>query len=155
MKSLLIVASIALVIAGCSVRTGLNKECNFRKKTADGGVVLITEGELQESLTGGGSSTRDFIAKGAVECDDFWCVRDSSFPKGTDMAAPAFGYCSQLCQQGLECLSDDPALDLNAKTRMSCRVLLLNKEVLAQLPELGAKEPYLCARGQADAGVGK
>lgn len=146
MKSFFFAAIFALGVTGCSVNTGLNKPCNLPKRVADGGVVLITEREVQEALGSSSAATRDFIAKGVVECDDSWCVRDSTFPKGTNLDDPAFGYCSRQCQPGIECPSDDPALDRNSTTQLSCRALLLSKEVLDQI-KIGVQEPYLCARG--------
>ena len=154
MKSFLFAAIFAMGVTGCSVKTGLNKPCNMPKRVADGGVVLITEREVQEASGSGTEATRDFVARGVVECDDSWCVRDSTFPRGTNLDDPAFGYCSRQCQPGIECPSDDPALERSPATRLSCRALLLNKEVLAALM-LGVKEPYLCARGGLpDGGAG-
>ncbi len=154
MKYWLIVASVTLVLASCTVSSGLNKPCSLPKKIDGGIVVPITEQEVQENSGANETSTRDFIAFGAVDCEDLVCVRDATFPKGTMLDQPAIGYCSRPCAKGLACPSDDPALDQRGDTRMTCRALLLSKEVLAQLP-ISAKEPYFCARGGlGDAGVG-
>ncbi len=158
-----IVANFAFVISGCTVSSGLNKPCNLPKLVMinDAGVVVpITEGEVQENLGTSSGATRDFVAFGAVDCEDLVCVRDSSFPKGTVLTEPAIGYCSRPCAQGLACPSDDPALDERGDTRMSCRPLLLTKEALKALAEagrgFGVQEPYFCARGGlGDGGVAK
>lgn len=151
MKFWLTVASFVLALSACPVRSGLNTPCTLPKKVDGGVTVSITEREVQANLTSGSMGTRDFVAFGAVECDDLVCVRDSSFPKGENLDAPAFGYCSTPCAQGITCPSDDPALDKKSDTRMSCRALLLSKEALQALAasgqSLGVQEPYFCARG--------
>ena len=93
---------LVLGLVGCSVGSGLNKKCNLPRKV-DGGVVFLTEGEVQEKT----ASAKDFIAFGSLDCEDLVCVRDSSFPKGSDLAAPALGYCSRPCVENSTCPSDD------------------------------------------------
>lgn len=154
-----IVASFALITA-CPERSGLNIPCNLPKRSADGGVALLTEREVQENLGTGSGATRDFIAFAAFDCPGAVCVRDSSFPKSANLDEPALGYCSVDCAQGLACPSDDPALDERGDTRLSCRPLLLTKEALQVIIEsgnsFGVQEPYFCARGGlGDAGVAK
>lgn len=153
----LVVSALLLSgLIGCSVGSGLNKKCNLPRK-ADGGVVFLTEGEVQEKT----ASAKDFIGFGSLDCEDLVCVRDSTFPKGTDLAAPALGYCSKQCVEGSTCASDDSALDKKADTALKCRPLLLDRETLAAIAadpalsnQLGnVREPYFCARGGApDAG---
>ena len=140
-----------LVLSACSVHSGLNKPCTLVQSRDGGVVVAITEGQVQENQKAG-SPTEDFIALGAVECDDSYCVRDSTYPKGADLTAPAQGYCSKECAPGIGCPSDDPALDKQASTALSCRKLLVSADLLAQLG-LSAKEPFFCARGAPDAGT--
>ena len=152
-------ALLALELLGCSVKSGLNTQCNLPKRV-DGGVSFLTEGEVQELTSSGSESTRDFIAFGAVDCEDLVCVRDATFPRGTDLAARAVGYCSRPCLEGAQCPSDDTGLDQRQDTKLNCRPLLLDKSTLAALaqsglaPDVGnVKEPFFCARGSTpDAG---
>jgi len=153
MKYAFFVASfaLALMMTGCTASSGLNVPCSLPKKIDGGTVVPITEREVQESLNSGSGATRDFVAFGAVDCEDSVCVRDSSFPKGTKLDDPALGYCSRECAPGITCPSDDSALDSRGDTRMACRPLLLTREALQAIAAsgktLGVQEPYFCARG--------
>ena len=151
--------TLVLGLVGCSVGSGLNKNCNLPRKV-DGGVVFLTEGEVQEK-TGGG---KDFIAFGALDCEDLVCVRDSSYAKsdaGADLSKPALGYCSRPCVENSVCPSDDSALDNKSDTALKCRPLLLDRDTLAAIaaiPSIAAqignvREPFFCARGSSpDAG---
>lgn len=132
-------------LASCKLDPDVNRPCVLVKRCPDGGVCPVTEGDIQEKTTG----SRDFISFGATDCDDLTCVRDSTFPKGTDLSAPAKGYCSRPCAEGSTCASYDPALDKDPSTKLRCRALLLELEYAG--PDAGASlnvtEPFFCARG--------
>ena len=83
MKYWLIIASVLFVLASCTVSSGLNKPCSLPKKIDGGTVVPITEQEVQENTGSNDTSTRDFVAFGAVDCEDLVCVRD---PDAADRA---------------------------------------------------------------------
>ncbi len=152
----LIAVALGVASAGCNVSTGLNRECVLVRK-CDAGACPITEQYVQDKL----GSSKDFIAFGAVECEDLVCVRDSAFPKGTDLAGPAKGYCSKPCAAGSQCQSDDRSLDDKPATALYCRPLLLDEFVLAEIRKdpaaaklLGnVTSPFFCARTGLDGGT--
>lgn len=148
---------LAVLTVACKPSTGLNTRCQLPRKS-DGGTSYLTEGQVQEST----QANKDFIAFGAVDCEDFVCVRDSSFPKGSDLSAPAEGYCSRDClDETSKCESDTSVstLDKNPATAMRCRALLLDKESLAALPPgtlpIAGGQPFFCARGFGSLDAGK
>jgi len=149
--------AVGALVAGCRPITDLNADCVLIKKCdGDGGVCNFTEGEMQEKT----GSSKDFISFGSTDCDDLTCVRDSSFPKGTDLTKPAHGYCSKACgASGSACPSDTEQHE--KETPLTCRPLLLDAETLAAIasdPTIrdaigNVTAPYFCARGGADAGT--
>jgi hypothetical protein len=152
----MVFAMAALAVAGCRKITDYNNPCLLIHR-CDAGVCPFTEGEVLEKT----AATKDFISFGAVECDNLTCVRDSSYPSGTALDQPAQGYCSSHCGSPSEaCPSFDERLDQVAATKLHCRALLLDEEVLAAIksdPELSkllgnTTAPYFCARGSPDAG---
>lgn len=145
----------ALVVA-CRPITDLNADCVLIKKCGDGGVCSFTEEEMQEAT----GTSKDFISFGSTDCDDLTCVRDSSFPKGTNLTKPAHGYCSKACAgEGASCPSD--TVQHEKQNPLHCRPLLLDPSVLAAIKDdpvaaaqLGnVTAPYFCARSGADGGV--
>lgn len=103
------------------------------------------------------SANKDFISFGSTQCEDKVCVRDSAYTE-VDDGGFAEGYCSRACVQDstVGCQSYSGALDQEAKTRLSCRPLILDA---ATLQAIKAKDPaayqrifgmttspYFCAR---------
>jgi hypothetical protein len=153
--SFAVAVGLALGVAACRPASDLNKPCTLLRRNLDGGApVPITEAEVKAKK----NDFKDFIAGGTVECEFLFCVRDSSLVTDAGPNDPAIGYCSSDCFQGTTCPSYDEALD-RGPTRLTCRALLLDKEVLSQLYGADAglgniREPYFCARGTtADAGL--
>ncbi len=156
-RALCVSLVMALCLVACKPSSGLNTRCQLPRRS-DGGTAFLTEGQVQEST----QSNKDFIAFGAVDCESFICVRDSTFPKGADLSAPAEGYCSNACQdETSQCPSDNSVstFDKDPAKAMRCRALLLDKETLAALPPgtlpIAGGQPFFCARGFGGADAGK
>jgi hypothetical protein len=143
----LVALAAPALLAGCKPPTDLNKSCVLIRPNPDGGTPLaLREGEVQAAQ----GRNKDFIALGAVECEDLLCVRDSNLVTDAGPADDARGYCSRSCLSGSVCPSYDSALDLGA-SRLNCRPLLLDQRSLAGLDAgdlSSVRDPYFCARGE-------
>ena len=161
-RSLLALALFSL--AGCRQATGLNIPSDLVKlDPADGGILFIKEKEIKIG------ANKDFISFGSTDCEDFVCVRDSSYTKGNtdgggasiDPEARAQGYCSRSCLPASDCPSQSADDDNKADTKLSCRPLLLDAETISAICTItpdaifcGVKTPFFCARGSSgDAGI--
>jgi hypothetical protein len=151
--AVMFVAAASLVM-GCRPATDLNTPCRLVAGNPDGGAPRqLLEKEVRAKQT----ANKDFISLGTVECEDFICVRDTSFQSDAGDDDPAFGYCSRACAQGSSCPSQDSSLD-DGPNRLRCRALLLDAETLKELSDKGlnpgnVRDPYFCARGQPDGGA--
>ena len=139
--SALMWVALAGAMWGCQVQTDLNSPCVLLRSNPDGGMLPLTEAEVQASA---GANT-GVIFIGSTECKSRVCLRDSAFVTGAGLNDVALGYCSQPCAAGSACPSYDPALD-KSSDRLSCQPLVLDKETLARL-DLGFTESSFCARG--------
>lgn len=153
-RLVLALAALSFLVIACKPATDLNKPCRLVKAGADNKAVNLTEGEVRAAQ----GANKDFISNGSIDCEDLICVRDSYYPLEADFdaGATAYGYCSKQCQQGTTCDSFDSDLDRGPKA-MSCRALFLSQETLALLGDAGfpgIRDPYFCARGQAQADAG-
>ncbi|MBI3185257.1 MAG: adventurous gliding motility lipoprotein CglD [Myxococcales bacterium] len=160
-RSLAVASLTALALAGCPVSTDLGQPCILVRKDPSDPTgkrsIAIKEGDPFIKDRAG----KDFISFGATACEDFVCVRDSSFarPAGSLDTADAVGYCSRPCVQGSTCPAANPQDNENPATRLSCRPLLLDVETLNAIkqadPQTFTKyfgdttSPYFCARGKA------
>jgi hypothetical protein len=154
---LLAIASSAL--ASCSVHTDLGTPCVLVKRDptdtdeSDGiRSIPIKESEVQLG--------KDFISFGAVECENYVCVRDANTPKGSTPNADAMGICSRACAFGSStaCPSVDPT-----NLPLTCRALLLDEATVGTIcandPTRcerffgNSRSPYFCARTLPDAGI--
>ena len=146
---LVLLAATALLCIGCKVDSDVGVPCVLVKKGPDGGTTPLKETDL--------TADQDFISFGSVECDRFVCVSDRAYAgtgpadAGTTTdggtadggtadggAADLYGYCSRPCveTQPAACEVNNPLVtDPTLKTRMGCRPLLLDQEVLNQLKE--------------------
>lgn len=145
----------ALVVGGCRPPSDLNRPCTLLRKNPDGGVpIAILESEIKSKTNG----NKEFIAQGTVECEFLFCVRDAQLVTDAGPTDSAVGYCSRECLQNQPCPSWDESLDKSAN-RLTCRPMLLDKEVLAGLGRGDAgigniRDEFFCARGQTpDAGM--
>ncbi len=152
-RHLFLAVLATLAVTGCRVQTDLGAPCLMVKKDPTGTQtsVPITEGEV--------TSGRDFISFGAMECDDFVCVRDASStrPSGATDSTPATGYCSRGCEQNEACPAANPEDDKIEALKLTCRALLLDTETInllcredeAQCRRIfgETRTPYFCARG--------
>jgi hypothetical protein len=148
-----LVAAASLVV-GCRPATDLNTPCRLVAGNPDGGAPRQL---LEKEVRAKQSANKDFISLGTVECEDFICVRDTSFTSDAGDDEPAFGYCSRACAQGSSCPSQDSSLD-DGPNQLRCRALLLDAETLKELSDKGlnpgnVRDPYFCARGQPDGGA--
>lgn len=119
----LCVAFAATLLPGCPVTGDIGYPCRFVQQAADGGMVPILESQLPAG--------EDIIAFGAIECEDFVCVRNRFAPS---TGVEALGTCSARC---LPTNPDDcKGLSPQANTSQgpfTCRALLLDSETLAVL----------------------
>jgi hypothetical protein len=122
------------------------------RRNPDGGQpIAVTEGDIKSRK----GNNKDFISRGATDCEFSFCVRDAQFDAGSvDAGQAALGYCSRECFEGQECPSFDESLDKSTSgNRLKCRALLLDKAVLDALygsdGGLGVREPYFCSRGDS------
>lgn len=136
-------------LGGCRPASDLNRPCTLLRRNPDGGApIAITEAEIKTKK----GDNKDFIAKGTVECEFLFCVRDAQLNTDAGPKDPALGYCSSECLENQICPSYDESLDKSAN-KLNCRALLLDKEVLqaVTLSDAGIgniREPFFCARGQ-------
>ncbi len=134
------------------MQTDLNASCKLVKSNPDGGKAPVAVREYELRLPDGGTGGKDFIGVGSTDCEELFCVRDSSWPAdaGDDLDADAYGYCSRQCVIGEECPSYEEALD-EGPNKLGCRGLLLSAETLAALREdfPGISQPDFCARAPA------
>lgn len=150
--SLVCAAAMAAAIGGCKSENTLGGDCTLVKKgPADGGAkaVPIRENEINAGLQ------KDFVSFGSIECEDFVCTRDPSYPRdgGTGVA---HGYCSKPCANNDSCKTGDDAIDKSPSKRLVCRPLLLDEATLGQICQQnpadcqsyfgGTTSPYFCAR---------
>jgi hypothetical protein len=147
-------AALVLAASGCRTSTDLNTPCRLVKGNPDGGAPLPI---LEKDVRAKTSTNKDFISLGTVECEDFVCVRDTSFASDAGDDAPAYGYCSRACAQGGACPSQDQALD-QGRSALRCRPMLLDAETLKVLSDQGlnpgnVRDPFFCARGAGDGGL--
>lgn len=145
------VGSVAAFPTGCAETGDIGRPCFMVKSDGDGGTAPITEGEIDLN--------RDVISFGALECDQFICVRQRYAPAGTNPDAPAVGTCSDTCVQGSAdaCRGLFPEADLTAG-EFTCRALMLDEESLNAICDadpvlcerlLGGNDtPYYCAQGE-------
>jgi hypothetical protein len=143
--AMLVVACFGLGSVACRPVSDLNRPCTLLKKNPDGGVpIAVTEAEIKSKKSG----NKDFFAKGTVECEFLFCVRDAQFTTDAGPNDPAIGYCSRECLEGQTCPSYDESLDKSAN-KLNCRALLLDKEVLGDAGIGNIREPFFCARGDS------
>ena len=159
---------LLFLLVACRAQSDLGHKCVMYKSQkadsgmppVDGGIIVIKESELKEG------ANKDFISFGSTDCEDFTCVRDSSWVRGdAGPDDPAEGYCSKVCNVGSACPAEDPLDDNKADKKLACRALLLDEKTLAALcassGDAGAstgscafKSSTYCARGSApDAGI--
>ena len=160
-SGLLAIACVGL-LTGCRVDTDLGVECNLvRKDPADTNpddgynFLPILEGEVTEG--------KDFISFGAVECEDYVCVRDKDFPKGSSPNVQAKGYCSRRCAPTSPQPCPGAEANLPPGKSMTCRALILDEQTLGTIchddPTTctrvfgDTRSPYLCALNPPDAGM--
>ncbi len=157
----LIFLALTFTAMGCKPPTDLGQACRLVKKNPDGGrAIIILESEIKSA------ANKDFISFGSTDCENLTCVRDSNFNPDSGVSdggvvavndggnAFAFGYCSNVCEQGSTCSAADPNDDNDARRRLNCRALLLDQETLSALCASGAciqgiKSPFFCARGSS------
>jgi hypothetical protein len=147
-----LIASLGLALAvvllpGCPVTGDIGAQCRFVQQTADGGMVPILESELPNGV--------DIIAFGAIECEDFVCVRNR-FAPSSGGTGDALGTCSARC---LPTNPDDCRVSSEVDVSQgpyTCRALLLDPESLAALCSTdpaacqiigGNQTAYYCAQG--------
>jgi len=155
---------LVVLLGACTEQTDLGTPCTLVRANPDGGraiAVLKSDSVIRDA------ANKDFISFGSTECEDQVCVRDSAYVDhsdgGTDPSAK--GYCSRACVENstVGCPSQDGNLDRDAKTRLSCRALLLDSTTLAAIKAADparyqatfgtTTSPYFCARGSVgDAG---
>lgn len=151
-----LVVAAAVAVASCSPRPQNNIPCTLVKKDPSDPTgqrsVFIYEPEISAN------ASRDVISFGAVECEDLVCIREGGAPIGNDPSVAVAGWCSKPCLEGQTnaCPSNDPALDKDPATAMSCRKLLLDEEALNSLRQTDpttykryfgdTQSPFFCAR---------
>ncbi len=121
-----LVALVALVSSGCSESGDIGFPCVLVRSDGDGGVVPITNGELQPNT--------DIVSFGSFECEDFTCVRHRYAQIVGEPNAPANGVCSRDCTAGdtRGCVALHPEAS-NADGPFTCRSLVLDEETLTVL----------------------
>lgn len=159
-------AAAAILASACTESGDIGYPCVLVKSDGDGGTVQIYEGEL--------APNRDILSIGAIECEDFYCVRHRGTEptQATDEngnpidpnTIPARGVCTRPCVVTNErsCDAVHPTADLTDGP-FSCRPLVLDPETLADVcddpnppPICGATtQSTYCAQGgtPADAGT--
>lgn len=147
--------AVGLLVGACRPPSDLNRPCTLLRKNPDGGApIAILESEIKSRMNG----NKDFIAQGTVECEFLFCVRNAQLVTDAGPTDSAVGYCSRECLQNQPCPSFDEALDKSAN-KLTCRPMLLDKEVLAALGRGDAglgniRDEFFCAQGQTpDAGL--
>jgi hypothetical protein len=145
----------ALCVAGlgCPETTDVGTPCQLVRAGADGGPSIpLLEGEIPSDV--------DVLASGAIECEDFFCVRHRFTVKTSD-TNPAFGKCSRRCTTDESCGNVKSDISL-AEGPFTCRALLLDAVTIqeicgnpdnAQLCEdiFGPnRSPYYCAQGRTN-----
>lgn len=158
----LLAIACAGLFTGCEVKTDLGVPCLLvRKDPADTNpndgynYLPILESEVTEG--------KDFISFGSVECEDYVCVRDKDFPKGTNPNVAAQGYCSRRCAPTSPQPCPGAQANIAPGRTMSCRALILDEQTLGTIcrddPETctrvfgDTRSPYLCAMNALDAGM--
>ncbi len=144
---------IALLAMGACEQTDLNIPCKLVRGLPDGGRADL----LKSDPIVKNSANKDFISFGSTECEDKVCVRDSAFQEADD-GGVAEGYCSRACvaNSSIGCASYSGQLDNDAKTKLSCRPLILDENTLAAIKAKDpvsyqrifgvTTSPYFCAR---------
>ena len=163
-KSLLRSVSVLFVCSLFACETSdLNKRCTLVKGDGKGGppIPILKSDPIIKN-----SANKDFLSFGAAQCENYVCVRDSSFPPEIDDGGYAEGYCSRDCvvNSSIGCGSYDGSLD-KGDTKLSCRALILDEATLAAVKAADPQKyqqvfgmttsPFFCARGGqvADAGM--
>jgi hypothetical protein len=136
--------ALAAICAACSAPRGLNQPCVLVRGNPDGGAALpLLKSDDAIRL----AANKDFLSFGAAECPSRICVRDSAYADDpNDNGLEARGYCSAAC--GGYCPSENPALDQDPKTRLSCRALLLDPDTLMAI-KAADPERYKMLFGEA------
>ncbi len=143
----LCVAFAAALLPGCPVTGDIGYPCRFVRQTADGGMAPVLESEI--------GAGEDVIAFGAIECEDFVCVRQRYAPL---TGGEALGTCSARClptnPDDCKGLSSEANL---AQGPFTCRALVLDAPTLGALcndPNSskcqivgGVPTAYYCAQG--------
>jgi hypothetical protein len=167
-RVLLLPALLFSTLVACRVTNDLGKSCELVTSAPanDAGIlaVPITEGQVQQILAAGSvdGGTLDFVSFGATECEDFVCVRDAQAPKGTDLTAPAFGYCSRPCSTVSSTTCQATPGNITDGRSLNCRALTLTSATIQSIcngpnPDpsfcatLGGQSPDYCAKGSAAA----
>jgi hypothetical protein len=143
-------ALAGVLSAGCSGGSDLGRSCTLVKKNPDGsnGGIPIKESEIVAG--------RDYISFGALECEEFVCMRDASTPKGNNPDADAQGVCTRSCvaTDSSSCKTGQSDVDKGSNP-YTCRALLLDEQTLVAIkasdPATYAAtfgdnlSPYFCA----------
>lgn len=140
--------------AACTQTGDIGRPCLLVKANPDGGTpVDLLESEIDVR--------RDVISFGALECDDFICVRSRNTPLTGTPQARAQGTCSTDCVPGSAtgCAGLHPDAPV-ARGRFTCRGLLLDEQSIAAICTASSdlcrryfggpdRTPYFCAQGHA------
>jgi hypothetical protein len=96
-RSRVVALCSAVAFAACRP-TDEGIPCALLKTLGDGGVALLSEGEVPAGS--------DVISFGVPECAEGVCLRDANFVRQAEPQTAALGYCSRRCSVQEGCHSN-------------------------------------------------